>query len=58
MLVAIIAKTIRNSAFFRRLSDLKTIVRTAWAWHRRARPRIKRDRISYAIQLSNSTPVP
>jgi UDP-arabinose 4-epimerase len=38
--------------FAPRLSDLKTIVRTAWAWHRRAHPR-KAVARPLAHQLSN-----
>jgi UDP-glucose-4-epimerase GalE len=41
-------------AFAPRMSDLDTIIKTAWAWHRRAHPKTQRAEIEYtATELSN-----
>ena len=40
VLVADASLSRRELGFTPRLSDLKTIVQTAWAWHRRAHPRL------------------
>jgi UDP-glucose 4-epimerase len=40
VLVADASLSRRGLGFTPRLSDLKTIVQTAWAWHRRAHPRL------------------
>ena len=45
--------------FTPRLSDLKTIVQTAWVWHRRAHPSLAKTRSATpSVKLRNSTPVP
>jgi UDP-glucose-4-epimerase GalE len=45
--------------FAPRLSDLKTIVKTAWAWHRRAHPKLGETRsITPSVGIQNSTPPP
>jgi UDP-glucose-4-epimerase GalE len=45
--------------FTPRLSDLKTIVQTAWAWHRRVHPRLsEKGSVTPSIEVHNSTPVP
>jgi UDP-glucose 4-epimerase/UDP-arabinose 4-epimerase len=45
--------------FSPRLSDLKTIVQTAWAWHRRAHPRLRETgSVTPSVDVHNSTPVP
>jgi UDP-glucose 4-epimerase len=45
--------------FSPRLSDLKTIVQTAWAWHRRVHPRLsEKGSVTPSIEVHNSTPVP
>jgi len=44
VLVAEVANAKMELGFEPRHSDLETIVRTAWAWHRKAHPRMKRPR--------------
>jgi UDP-glucose-4-epimerase GalE len=45
--------------FTPRLSDLKTIVQTAWAWHRRVHPRLDETRwVTPSVEIHNSTPLP
>jgi len=43
ILVADVSLSSAELGFSPRLSDLKTIVHTAWAWHRRAHPRVGGD---------------
>ena len=40
-----------------RLSDLKTIIKTAWAWHRRAHPKKKNSNVS-GRRLTGFSPAP
>jgi UDP-glucose-4-epimerase GalE len=43
--------------FTPRLSDLKTIVQTAWAWHRRAHPRLSETgSVTPSVEIQNSNP--
>ena len=49
----------RELGFAPRLSDLKTIVQTAWAWHRRAHPRLDDPRSTTPpVEPCTSMPLP
>ena len=52
VLVADASLSSRELGFAPALSDLKTIVQTAWAWHRRAHPKRGEQRTARAATLS------
>ena len=57
VLVADASLSRRELGFTPRLSDLKTIVQTAWAWHRRAHPRLGETRaVTPSVEIQNSNP--
>ena len=57
VLVADASLSRRELGFTPRLSDLKTIVQTAWAWHRRAHPRLGETRsVTPTVEIQSSTP--
>ncbi len=57
ILVADASLSRRELDFTPRLSDLKTIVQTAWAWHRRAHPRLGETRsVTPSVEIQRSTP--
>jgi UDP-glucose-4-epimerase GalE len=59
VLVADAALSRRELGFTPRLSDLKTIVGTAWAWHRRAHPRLGDAKsVTPSVEADNFTPLP